>query len=48
MCIRLIDRMTEHEGITEMFKAENQIGWNEKLNYILRIDILILFYRTNG
>ena len=34
MFFRLVKQMAEREGVTEQFKAENQIEWVERMNNI--------------
>lgn len=34
MLFQLVKQMTEHEGITEQLKTENQIGWVQRMNNI--------------
>lgn len=34
MFSRLVNQMAEHEGVTEQFKAENQMEWICRMNNI--------------
>ena len=34
MFLRLVEQMAEREGVTEQLKAENQMGWVDRMNNI--------------
>lgn len=34
MFLQLIDQMAERDGVTEQFKADNQMEWTQKMNNI--------------
>lgn len=42
MLLRLVDQMSESEGITERLKAENQMEWVQKMNNIRQRAIEII------